>query len=185
MRIGFVGSHRVGKTSVAEYICGNDLVGEDFVFIPGSTRKIQAAGFEVNDAINPVGQILTILARFVDETRAVEENPDKHTITDRTPLCSLAYTKYQIDNVWDASPEVDFYWEYSRKFVQQSMKDYDKLFYFSSGAFEIADQRDAQYRFEIDQLIIDMITEFGIGVEIVPPGSVRDRAKFVYDRIVL
>jgi hypothetical protein len=185
MRIGFIGSHRVGKTSVAEFITRNELIGEDFVFIPGSTRKIQAAGFEVNEAMNPVGQILTTLARFVDETRAVEENPDKHTITDRTPLCSLAYTKYQIDNVWEHSPEVDFYWEYSRKFVQQSMKDYDSLFYFSSGAFEIADPVDAKYRFEIDDLIISMLTEFGIGVEIVPSGAVRDRAKFVYDRIVL
>lgn len=187
MRIGFIGSHSTGKTSVAEMIKKDVFVGKDFIFVPSSARKVAASGLYVNRAADRESQVLTTLARVVDEQRAYEENPDKHILSDRTPLDSLAYTRYQIEKVWPDDPSMPFFWDYNRKFVEQAMSHYDILFYFPVGAFALTRdglrEDDEKYRSDIDDIMLDLMSAMNVNAIDVPDGPVSHRARFVYEKI--
>jgi predicted ATPase len=182
MRVGFIGSHSTGKTSVAKYITELD---PKWTFVPSTARKVAAAGLGVNRQADHMSQILTTLSRFVDESRAHELNPD--SMSDRTPLDSLAYTKYQIDNVWIGNDLNDFYWDYSKKFVIEAMKNYDLVFYFPVDAFAMTSdglrEEDERYRSDIDGIIVELIRDLGIKVLSVPNGTIEERSLYVLENI--
>lgn len=186
MRIGFIGSHSTGKTSVAQLI---DSRHDNVIYVPSASRKVLADGMPLNRQADEVSQILTTVARIVDEQIAVEENPDKITLSDRTPLDSLAYTKYQIDRVWGGAHE--FYWNYSEKFVKAAMLKYDLVFYFPVGRFALTPDGvrdlDEAYRTSIDEIVVQLLSTTKLNNDYVPmiDGSVEERAAFVEDTIRL
>jgi nicotinamide riboside kinase len=184
MRIGFIGSHSTGKTSVALRLAEEH---RNILYVPSASRKVLADGMPLNRQADEVSQILTTLARVVDEQSAYEENADKIILSDRTPLDSLAYTKYQIDAVWGG--EHKFYWDYSEKFVKSAMLNYDLVFYFPVGQFALTPDgvrdTDEYYRERIDEIIEDLLGE----TELLNPyitmidGSVAERTEFVKQQI--
>jgi predicted ATPase len=182
MRVGFTGSHSTGKTSVARLVAEQNPF---WAFVPSTARKVADAGLGVNREADHMSQVLTTLSRFVDESRAHEEGWG-FTVSDRTPLDSLAYTKYQIDNVWIGNELNSFYWDYSKKFVIEAMKVYDRVFYFPVGSFALTldglRENDEKYRSDIDAIIKELIVELAIPVSIVPDGSVEERTRFVLEK---
>lgn len=182
MRIGFIGSHSTGKTSVAKYITELDT---RWTFVPSTARKVAAAGLGVNRQADHMSQILTTLSRFVDESRAFEISG--WSMSDRTPLDSLAYTKYQIENVWTGDDLNDFYWDYSKKFVAETMKHYDVVFYFPVDAFAMTmdglREDDEKYRLDIDGIIVELINDLGVKVLTVPNGTIEERSLYVLENI--
>lgn len=183
MRIGFIGSHSTGKTSVALRV--NDLMN-NVLYVPSASRKVLAAGGKLNREATKESQILTTVARVVDEQSAYESNAGKIILSDRTPLDSLAYTKYSLDNIWG---EDEFYWNYSDKFVRSAMLNYDLVFYFPVGRFAITPDGvrdpDEGYRTAIDEIILELLPN----VDLLYPyidmidGSVAERADFVIKKI--
>jgi predicted ATPase len=179
MRIGFTGSHSTGKTSVAKTIADENPF---WAFVPSTARKVADAGLGVNREADHLSQMITTLSRFVDESRA-HEGGFGYTVSDRTPLDSLAYTRYQMDNVWTGNELNDFYWDYSKKFVIEAMKVYDHVFYFPVGAFALTldglRENDESYRSDIDAIIRALLIELNIDAIIVPDGTVEERTDFV------
>lgn len=187
MKVGFVGTHSTGKTATAEALQTNDNV----VFVPSSARKVYASKGKLNRDADRESQILTTLARSVDVERAWAENPDKIVVSDRTPLDSLAYTKYQMDHVWPDHELDEFYWTYSEKFVKSSMEKFDLLFFFHSSSIPLIGdgvrELDDNYRIAIETMLIDMITSdpnIARKIVVAPAGTIEQRANFIYDRIV-
>lgn len=179
MRLGFTGSHSTGKTSVAELFADQNRF---YTFVPSTARKVAAAGLGVNRQADHLSQVITTISRFVDESRAHEEGYG-YTVSDRTPLDSLAYTLYQIKNVWGESDFNDFYWDYSKKFVMETMRSYDKIFYYPVGAFALTQdglrENDEKYRSDIDAIIKELLIELDIPACVMPDGTVQERADFV------
>ncbi len=187
MRIGFMGTHSTGKTATAEKLATYG----DFVFVPSSARRVAASGGKVNRQADRESQILTTLARAVDLEKAYQDSPGKIILSDRTPLDSLAYTKYQADYIWDSDDLSDFYWTYSSKFVYQAMRSFDRLFFFSAASLSLIEdglrEKDDLYRQQIEKILADLIVDdewIASKVVVVPAGTIEWRADYIYGKIV-
>ena len=124
MRIGFTGAQGTGKTTLLRAIEKADL---GFTVVPSTAREAIKAGFSLNRDADPLSQLVTTVSRV-----ALEDNLYRitgKTLSDRTPLDSLAYTLYQLTFVWEKR-ESDYYWNISQGLVLEHMHKYDHIFYF-------------------------------------------------------
>lgn len=177
MRIGFTGSQGTGKTCVAKRYAEE----KGIYFVPSSARRVAAAGFKVNEQADELSQLLTTVLRITDEEKAQRLYPA--TISDRTPLDSLAYTWYQISHKWVYNePRTTLYWETTGAIVENHMRKYDKVFYFPVLWEPKGDgirNTDRQYQVEIDRIILDFLREFKVPHVEMPNTTVSQRVLFV------
>lgn len=181
MRVGFMGSHSTGKTTVAEEIVKSRLL-PDSVFVPSTARKIAAAGYPANEQATEVSQILVTLSRIIDENTIASGN-HAYTFSDRTPLDSLAYTFWQAEHVWQM-PGDSPYLTYSRALVLDHMTKYDHIFYFPV-EWDLVDDgfrsTDIKYRMEIGGLVKSLADFYGVRYHTMPNVSPMARAAYVID----
>lgn len=181
MRIGFLGSHSTGKTSVADEIVRSRLL-DDIAFVPSTARKINSYGYPINQQATPVSQFLVTVSRMVDEDTIASGN-HKYTVSDRTPLDSLAYTHWQARNVWNMQAD-DPYLTYSRELVLTHMKKYDHVFFFPVTWGLMADgiRSDSEkYRVEVGGLMKSLADFYGVQYHTVPDVSPMGRAAYIID----
>lgn len=181
MRIGFLGSHSTGKTSVAEELTRSRLLG-DMAFVPSTARKIGAAGYPINQLATPLSQFLVTVSRIVDED-TIAKGEHKYTVSDRTPLDSLAYTYWQANNVWNMDHE-DPYITYSRELVLEHMHKYDFVFFFPVTWGLVSDgvrSDDVKYRVEVGGLMKSLADFYGVQYHTVPDVSPMGRAAYIID----
>lgn len=183
MRIGFLGSHSTGKTSVADEIVKSRLLG-DIAFVPSTARKINSFGYSINQQATPVSQFLVTVSRIVDEDIIASGNHD-YTVSDRTPLDSLAYTHWQAKNVWQMEKD-DPYLTYSRELVLAHMKKYDFVFFFPVTWGLVSDgvrSDDDRYRVEVGGLMKSLADFYGVKYHTVPDVSPMGRAAYIIDMV--
>ncbi len=179
MRIGFTGSHGTGKTSVAKSLVSD---WTDYAFVPSSARQMAASGFSVNREADPLSQLLTTVARIADEDKL---NTEKlYTVSDRTPLDSLAYTVYQSENIWSGVGRA--YFDVTCRLVQNHMTKYDAIFYFPCYWTPKDDglrDSDPLYQKAIDKSIQKYLIAMRVNHFVVPNESVSQRVIFVQQSI--
>ncbi len=179
MRIGFTGSHGTGKTSVAKALCNE---WTEYYFVPSSARQMASAGFRVNRDADPLSQLLTTVSRIADEDKA--SNEKLYTVSDRTPLDSLAYTVYQSENVWSEVGRA--YFDVTCRLIQNHMSKYDAVFYFPVCWEPKSDglrDSDPKYQIDIDKLVQKYLTAMRINHFVVPNAPVSQRVLFVQQTI--
>jgi predicted ATPase len=172
MKINTVGAQGTGKTTFCQAL--QRRVGG--VFIPSTAREALKYGYKLNYEADPISQLLTTVSRIAAETDA--DNTHKLIISDRTPVDSLAYTKYQIDHVWDAEDGNDFYWKVSRDIVRQHMVNAGYTIYVPI-TFAIHDDGvrspDLAYQKAIDENVRELLDELQVKHLVMPAGSVQER----------
>jgi predicted ATPase len=180
-KIGFTGSQGTGKTTLAKGLL-KDPDFADFVFVPSTARVAEKEGFKVNRDADPLSQLLTTVGRITAEYQA-----GGLTISDRTPLDSLAYTTYQFNNVWHDFNS-SYYWKQSYSLVEKVMGDYNYVFYFPPLWAPKDDglrDPDVEYQHAIDELVLTFIDSMGVPAIPVPAGDTASRVAFVKGQLRL
>lgn len=166
-----MGSQGSGKSTLAALVAENDPT---VTFVPSTAREAIKYGYKVNTEADPLSQLLTTVSRITAEKAAV----GKTIISDRTPLDSLAYTTYQMDNVWTASEQNDFYYKTSVDLVKQHMGIYDMLLYFPPYFAPVDDgvrSGDIDYQLQIASYMEDYLEAFDLRYYRVPNCSPEER----------
>jgi nicotinamide riboside kinase len=178
MKIGFVGAQGTGKTTLAEELMTREYFN-DFVFSPSSSRRLSSR-LGISQSASPFAQLAITVARVGDED-ASSNYGRQSTLSDRTPLDSLAYTKYQLLNVWgtlDAEGEICL--EVSERMVRRVMRDYDAIAYFPNYGWPEVDDgvrpQGAEYQADIARYCQEYLALFGIKPYIVANESIDKRA---------
>lgn len=180
MKIGFIGSQGTGKTSLANALMETDYFKErNFVFSPSSSRRL-AGRLGINEHATPFSQLAITVARVGDEDKASKRGL-VNTLSDRTPLDSLAYTKYQFDNVWHTDDdEADICLEVSHGLVARAMRDYTVIAYFPT--YDWPEEDDGvrpmgrEYQKQVAFNCQSYMAQFGIQPYIVADEPVDKRA---------
>lgn len=178
MKIGFTGSQGTGKTTLAKYML-KDKAFKDYSFVPSTARIAEAEGFKVNRDADPLSQLLTTVGRVTAEYAV--DKMGLNTISDRTPLDSLAYTTYQFNNVW-TDFNSKYYWQVSYDLVEKYMSEYDVIFYFPPYWEPKGDglrDTDPQYQEDIDVLIATFLASMNVPHHMMIEGSTPDRVDHV------
>lgn len=181
MRIGFVGTQGTGKTSLANALMETEYFkNNDFIFSPSSSRRL-AGRLGINQSASPFSQLAIMAARLGDED-AASNGGRLNVISDRTPLDSLAYTKYQFDHVWEeGDPEAEICLEVSTGLVARAMRDYDLVAYFPNYGWPEEDDgvrpQGADYQKEIAYNCLTYLGQFGINPYIVANEPIDKRAR--------
>lgn len=178
MKLGFTGSQGTGKTTLAKHLVKQKEF-KDYTFIPSAARVAEQEGFKVNRDADPLSQLLTTAGRITTEYEMWSTT--SQTISDRTPLDSLAYTTYQFNNVW---PEFNsgYYWKVSYALVAEHMDNYDHVFYFPNFWAPTGDgvrDPDPEYQADIDALIITFLGTMALDYTIMPKGTNAERYDLV------
>ena len=126
MKIGFAGAQGTGKTTLARYMTEEVAEFKDFVFVQSSVRRLSQS-VKINKAADPLDQIISTVSRLADEER-FSDHGRLSTISDRTPIDSLAYTLYQQNYVWGGRHKEIL--EVTEGLAQRAMRDYDLVVYF-------------------------------------------------------
>lgn len=182
MKIGFTGSQGTGKTTLAKSLL-KEKDFADFTFVPSTARRGEKEGFTVNRDADPLSQLLTTVGRITAEYET--SATASHTISDRTPLDSLAYTTYQFNSVW-TDFNSKYYWEVSYKLVEKHMKDYDFIFYFPPYWAPKDDglrDPDPGYQKDIDHLVFELLDTMGVAYFTMPEETVANRVDIVKKRV--
>lgn len=183
MKVGFIGSHCTGKTTLAKHF---DQDGR-FQVVKSLSREAMEYGVKLNGSATPFDQILLSTGRI-----GFRPDEDAIHILDRTPLDTLSYTMYQKDNNWaKEDPRLDYMIKNLMTMVWWDMKTYDKLFYFpvywpvvptEDGVRSV----DEGYRHYIDTVTQYHLKElFGLPFETVPNVDTEGRVEFVLQHIGL
>lgn len=183
MRIGFTGAQGTGKTTVLKKI---QKANTGLTVVPSTARAAAAAGYAVNRDADPTSQLITTIGRIATEDRLHRETGA--TVSDRTPLDSLAYTTYQINHEWSRREKNDYYWEVSRDIVFEHMLKYDVLFYFPVFWAPKGDglrDTDVKYQETIDGYIQTYLKVLNVDYFIMPDASANERLNFFAQKIHL
>lgn len=181
MRVGFTGSQGTGKTSVMKRIAN---AKSPFVMVPSTARAASAAGYSVNRDADPLSQLVTTAGRIATENRLYRERGA--TVSDRTPLDSLAYTTYQMNYEWNRREKNDYYWETTLQLVLEHMQQYDAIFYFPVYWAPKNDglrDSDPEYQETIDGYIQYYLKVLNKDYFIMPKGTTEQRYRFVVEKI--
>jgi len=177
MLIGFIGSHGTGKTTTAKVVASL-MDGKPLL---SSSREVNASGLPINKEATRLTQLMITVAR-ANQAHTYGSRPGLW-VADRTPFDSVAYTRYQMDNVWDHDAALDMiYWNYSMDLALGSLKEYDRLFYFPPlPVLEDDGVRlgDRDYQMIIDDRLRSLLRQIGVGEINVPDGTVLERAHFI------
>ena len=177
MLIGFIGSHGTGKTTTAKVVA--DLMNGQPLL--SSSREVNSTGLPINKEATRLTQLMITVAR-ANQAHTYGNMPGVW-VADRTAFDSVAYTRYQMDNVWDYDKDLDnIYWTYTMNLALGSLKEYDKIFYFPPlPNLEDDGTRlpDREYQMIIDDRIKSLNAQIGIGAIEVPEGSIVERAHFI------
>jgi len=176
MRIGFVGSHGSGKTSLAKHLMESYAEFKNFVYVPSSARRLERF-VPINKEATPSSQLYITASRIADEEE-LSGSGRSSILSDRTPLDSLAYTHYQNEKVWAGKEKALMHT--SELLVRRAMRDYDEIVYFPV-YWEPKDDgvslADADYQKEIALYMNMYLTRFGIKPYIVADEPVDKRAQ--------
>jgi nicotinamide riboside kinase len=176
MRIGFAGSQGTGKTSLARYMVEEMQEFKDFVFVPSSVRRLNSV-VSVNKAADPLDQLISTVSRVSDEEMASDHGRIS-TISDRTPVDSLAYTLYQINYVWGGKHKEIL--DVTEGLAQRAMRDYDLVVYFPVYWPPAADGvrlTDPEYQKMIAAYITRFLNKYSVPYIIAENESVPRRAE--------
>lgn len=175
MRVGFTGAQGTGKTTLLRAVEKSDL---DFTIVPSTARAAAEAGFLVNRDADPMSQLVTTVGRVATEDRLFRVQG--RSLSDRTPLDSLAYTLYQGANVWDKSEVNGYYMQISIDLVMEHMYKYDHIIYFPplwSPRSDGLRDTDVGYQKSIDSLIYGLLEMHEIPFETMIAGNTSQRMK--------
>lgn len=176
MRVGFTGAQGTGKTTLLKAV---DEAGLGFKAVPSTAREAVKAGFKVNRDADMLSQLVTTVSRVSMEDHWYNEMGK--TISDRTPLDSLAYTFYQAKFVWPEKPN-EYYLTISTELVVNHMKKYDHIFYFPPYFNPKPDgvrDGDVAYQQAIDHEIKTALLMLDVTYHTVPMGPTPHRLEFL------
>ena len=177
MRVGFTGAQGTGKTTLLRAI---ESAGLNFSVVPSTARAALRSGYKVNRDADPLSQLVTTVSRVSTEDRI--DHDAVRCVSDRTPLDSMAYTCYQVHNVWDVDKSMDYYMEVTRDLVVRHMYKYDHIFYFPVFWTPKEDgvrDGDVNYQQDIDKIIVGLLESYGLEYHTVPKGSTQERLSWL------
>jgi len=180
MKIGFFGSQGTGKTTTMNAFKSNPSF-RHYSTITSRAREASKSGLPLNTDATPLSQLLVTVSRCNEDINAGHCN----VISDRTPLDSLAYTLYSVENKWSDYYE-QFYIDTSWNLVSACMSKYDALFYFPvywSPKSDGVRSSDKTYQEDIDKIIRRAATSMGITSFTMPNDSVEKRVEFIRSQI--
>jgi GTPase SAR1 family protein len=185
IKIGMVGAHGTGKTSMAEAMV-NSPAFSLFELVPSTARQIKAHGYPINREATELSQILVPILRVIDEAEfQVNDYNRMHRqglISDRTPLDSLAYTMHQSAHVWENGEFVE---NVMFRLTRMYMRTYTTILYFPiywDNVDDFVRDTDEKYRREINNNIQTLLEILDIPYLVVPNISPTMRAAWLVDK---
>jgi predicted ATPase len=173
MKIALMGTHGVGKTSVAEMF--SERYGVPIV--TSASRRVKKLGYPINQHATCESQAATSMGRLAAQVAAGD-----NFISDRTLLDSMAYNKWQLEHVWSDDVKAEYWYDTMDIIAEHMMHQYDYLFYVPITFPLVADgvrAMEAKYQAEIDVLVQEFIERYGLEYAPLPPGTVEERVVFV------
>lgn len=172
-RIGLLGSHGTGKTSLAAAYSAATGVP----LVTSASRRVKQAGWPINQHATCESQAATTVGRLAAQLSAGDR-----FVSDRTLLDSMAYNKWQLDHIWKSSAKTTYWYETMEQVTLHAMQLYDALFYIPISFPIVADgvrATEIVYQRQIDELIQQFIVQYGLAVHVVPAGEIPARLQFM------
>lgn len=182
MKIGFIGTHASGKTTLVKAFENDDR----FTIVTSLSREAMSYGVALNDDATPFDQLLLSTGRI-----GYSPPNDRVYLLDRTPLDTLSYTLYQHEYSWDQKdPRLEYMMYSLNTMVAWDMRTYDKLFYFPIywPVVPTADgvrSTDEDYRRYIDRETKLSLESFQLEYETIPNLDTEGRVEFVLQHLEL
>lgn len=173
MKIALMGTHGVGKTSVAEMFSQQYGVP----MVTSASRRVKKLGYPINQHATCESQAATSMGRLAAQLSAGD-----HFISDRTLLDSMAYNSWQLTHAWSDDPKAAYWYDTMDIIAEKVMKDYDYLFYVPITFPLVADgvrAMEDKYQADIDRLVQEFIKRYDLEYETLPSGTVEERVDFV------
>lgn len=184
MRIGFAGSQGTGKSTLVEMAQADGSLGE-IVRTISPARTALSLGLSVNRDAGPFDQAMVMIAN-INKEYIVDVNANL-IVSERTPIDSLAYTFYQLKEVWKDMDPIFAQWYWNQLLVLGlSNIVYDEVFYFPAYFAPVEDgvrDGDREYQLDIDLIIKRIIDENNIDVHIVPDASKEERLQWFKEAV--
>ncbi len=193
LKIGFMGTHCSGKTTLAAAL---------FKHLPNANVNgsvARTSKYPINEDSNLEAQLWIAATRI---QREIEQGYGraKYLICERTVLDDTAYL-VRLDNKkiagdWSDTVKVgsreyslEEFWAYRDFAMEQArrwMATYDAIFYLAPLPLKIDDKRpgDEEFQKEIDNDIKALITQWGLKPIYIPVASVEDRLKMVESELM-
>lgn len=173
LKIGFTGTHCTGKTSVAREFAKRYAM----TLVTSASRRVNEIGYGINDEATCESQAATSMARLADQVSAGDR-----FISDRTLLDSMAYNKWQLDNVWPEGEQTQFWYDTMDTITRKQMRFYDYLIYVPITFPIVSDgvrAEDNAYQRDIDQLVLEFLGEYQLSYYYMPAGTVEERVDWL------
>ncbi len=176
MKIGLAGSHGTGKTTLAQAFTQKY---PHYNLVTSASRDVLKLGYPINMEATVESQAATSMLRLAQQVRGGE-----NFVSDRTLLDSVAYNKYQLENLWRDNPSAQFWYETMDTITRDYMLRYDLVVYVPIHFPLVGDgvrSEDTDYQAWIDNAIQELIQDYGLSnlVATCPPGDIADRLEWL------
>lgn len=180
MRIGFVGTHSTGKTTLLNHLKELDQF-KDYFINTNISRSLSERGFDINRDSNDSTQIALASININNII-----NNDK-SISDRTLIDMCAYSKYQFNN----NKLNEYTYLLIKNLTKIMIDNYYDIVFWIKPEFELVPDNirdsDPKYRDDIANIIEELINELALNHQycklFVLSGSVEQRIKQIHEAI--
>lgn len=174
MKIGLCGSHGTGKTTLANAFV---TAHPEYKLITSASRDVRKLGYPINMDATVESQAATSMLRLAQQIRGGDK-----FISDRTLLDSVAYNKYQLENLWSGNESAQFWYDTMDDISKDYIKRYDHLIYIPIHFGLVGDgvrSEDAVYQKIIDQYIVELLQDYAVEFRICPQGTIAQRLNWL------
>jgi predicted ATPase len=179
MKVGFIGVGGTGKSSTIELLRDLGIPVLESV----SRAVFKEWGWKEKDQRDAEPEVLLSFQRAIFDRKIAQEQGMPSFLSDRTLLDHLSYCFFRAGSALTEQQAKEMI-----AITEESLRQYDLLFFFSYGLFNPPDDGVREHHYVssilIDSIMRGLLHRFAQAYFEVPMGSVESRAAFIKDRIV-
>lgn len=180
-KIALTGTHGVGKTFIVDGVV-DYLTNEGYTVkkMPSITRVLKKLGYAINNDDNSSAWETQIVCGVLRQLIETAENEDvDFLVADRWIFDELVYTFYFLSKPGVATPELEAAYTLLLKFVNETVSDWDKIYYKPSHPDFLPESdghREEDIKFQSDiESYFNLMIDSSV-VDVVPLHKDRERA---------
>ena len=178
MKIAFIGTHGVGKTSLCyDLVSFLKKKGFNVGIVNEVSRDAFKRGLPINENTHVNAQGWILLSQMAGEIEAYNESD--YVVCDRSVLDNYIYMRFKFG-------KVDFYEDLVKAWLKENSYDFLFKVPIVSGELRSDGLRsvDREFQTKIDEALVRMLEEFGVDYYELPTGG-RDKWLEFISRVVL